>query len=133
MDAHCLEGLVHIVDYLESLRLCGWLLSCIGIDRHARLDNPERTAEAVGLSAVVVQDLKTKRVKGYKFDWNRVLKAEGDTGPFLQCVCSQCARNGNGGGACAHCAHTPSPSNYLLHTGYPVCFLNIMLDGLCSS
>jgi len=53
-------------------------------EKHARLDNPERTAEAVGLSAVVVQDLKTKRVKGYKFDWNRILKAEGDTGPFLQ-------------------------------------------------
>lgn len=41
------------------------------------------TAEAVGLAAVVVQDLKSRRVKNYTFDWERILKPEGDTGPFL--------------------------------------------------
>ena len=46
-------------------------------EKCARLDNPELTAEAVGLSAVVVQDLKAKRVKGYKFNWDQILKAEG--------------------------------------------------------
>eukprot|EP00041_Stephanoeca_diplocostata_P016202 m.318317 g.318317 ORF g.318317 m.318317 type:complete len:579 (+) comp20288_c0_seq7:186-1922(+) len=43
-----------------------------------------RTAAAIGLSAVVFQDLKSKRIKGYTFDWGRMLQAEGDTGPFVQ-------------------------------------------------
>eukprot|EP00041_Stephanoeca_diplocostata_P016201 m.318301 g.318301 ORF g.318301 m.318301 type:complete len:187 (+) comp20288_c0_seq4:290-850(+) len=30
------------------------------------------------------QDLKSKRIKGYTFDWGRMLQAEGDTGPFVQ-------------------------------------------------
>ena len=49
-----------------------------------RIPDPEAVAEALGLSAVVVQDLKSRRGRGYTFDWDRILQAEGDTGPFLQ-------------------------------------------------
>jgi arginyl-tRNA synthetase len=46
-------------------------------------DDIDTVAEAIGLAAVVVQDLKARRIKDYTFDWNRILKVEGDTGPFL--------------------------------------------------
>eukprot|EP00038_Savillea_parva_P019788 m.28866 g.28866 ORF g.28866 m.28866 type:complete len:581 (+) comp4553_c0_seq1:493-2235(+) len=41
------------------------------------------TAEAVGLACVVVQDLKSRRIKGYDFNWDAILNEEGDTGAFL--------------------------------------------------
>lgn len=46
--------------------------------------SPEGTANTVGLSTVVIQDLTAKRVKDYKFEWDRVTSFEGDTGPYLQ-------------------------------------------------
>jgi arginyl-tRNA synthetase len=46
--------------------------------------DPERTAEAVGLGAVVFASLATRRNKDVDFDWGRIVKFEGDTGPYLQ-------------------------------------------------
>ncbi|XP_055740552.1 probable arginine--tRNA ligase, mitochondrial [Salvelinus fontinalis] len=46
--------------------------------------SPEHTAEKVGISAVIVQDFKGPLGSDYKFDWDRVLQAQGDTGVFLQ-------------------------------------------------
>ncbi len=35
------------------------------------------------MSAVVVQDLRAGRVKDYKFDWQRMLETDGETGEGL--------------------------------------------------
>uniref|UniRef100_A0A8C7LP39 Probable arginine--tRNA ligase, mitochondrial n=1 Tax=Oncorhynchus mykiss TaxID=8022 RepID=A0A8C7LP39_ONCMY len=45
---------------------------------------PEDTAEKVGISALIVQDFKGPLGSDYKFDWDRILQAQGDTGVFLQ-------------------------------------------------
>ena len=38
----------------------------------------------MGLSAVIIQDLRAKRIKDYDFNWDRMLADHGDTGPYLQ-------------------------------------------------
>ncbi|KAJ8397615.1 hypothetical protein AAFF_G00436140 [Aldrovandia affinis] len=48
------------------------------------LEDPEDTAEKVGISALIVQDFKGPLVSDYKFNWDKVLQAQGDTGVFLQ-------------------------------------------------
>uniref|UniRef100_A0A668UR52 Probable arginine--tRNA ligase, mitochondrial n=1 Tax=Oreochromis aureus TaxID=47969 RepID=A0A668UR52_OREAU len=48
------------------------------------LENPEETAEKVGISALIIQDFKGPLQSDYKFDWDRMLQAQGDTGVFLQ-------------------------------------------------
>ena len=37
-----------------------------------------------GISAVIVNDLKQRRTKDYKFDWHNFMKHTGDTGVKLQ-------------------------------------------------
>jgi arginyl-tRNA synthetase len=41
-------------------------------------------ARAIGIGAVKYADLSTERLRGYVFDWDRMLAADGDTGPYLQ-------------------------------------------------
>ncbi|CAL8317176.1 unnamed protein product [Merluccius merluccius] len=48
------------------------------------MDDPGDTAEKVGMSALIVQDFKGPLESDYKFDWDRMLQAQGDTGVFLQ-------------------------------------------------
>uniref|UniRef100_S4RT50 Probable arginine--tRNA ligase, mitochondrial n=1 Tax=Petromyzon marinus TaxID=7757 RepID=S4RT50_PETMA len=48
------------------------------------LDDPEGTAEKLGIAAIIIQDFQGDLKKGYKFDWARVLQSRGDTGVFLQ-------------------------------------------------
>ncbi|KAG7509240.1 putative arginine-tRNA ligase, mitochondrial [Solea senegalensis] len=48
------------------------------------MDDPEHTAEKVGISALIIQDFKGPLQSDYKFDWDRMLQAQGDTGVFLQ-------------------------------------------------
>ncbi|XP_020483847.2 probable arginine--tRNA ligase, mitochondrial [Labrus bergylta] len=61
------------------------------------LENPEDTAEKVGISALIVQDFKGPLQSDYSFDWERMLQAQGDTGVFLQYtharLCSLIRRN----------------------------------------
>uniref|UniRef100_A0A8C7LM08 Probable arginine--tRNA ligase, mitochondrial n=1 Tax=Oncorhynchus mykiss TaxID=8022 RepID=A0A8C7LM08_ONCMY len=61
---------------------------------------PEDTAEKVGISALIVQDFKGPLGSDYKFDWDRILQAQGDTGVFLQYtharLCSLIHRYGDG-------------------------------------
>ncbi|XP_027896411.1 putative arginine--tRNA ligase, mitochondrial isoform X2 [Xiphophorus couchianus] len=61
------------------------------------LENPKDTAEKVGISALIVQDFKGPLRSDYKFDWDRMLQAQGDTGVFLQYtharLCSLMQRN----------------------------------------
>ncbi len=41
-------------------------------------------ARAVGMGAIIFNDLKNARVKDIEFDWERMLSFDGDTGPYLQ-------------------------------------------------
>lgn len=52
--------------------------------KYVQVEDPERVADLVGLSAVMIQDMQSKRVNNYTFDWKRMLSFEGDTGPYLQ-------------------------------------------------
>jgi arginyl-tRNA synthetase len=55
-------------------------------------------ARALGIGAVKYADLSTERMRGYVFDWDRMLAADGDTGPYLQYaharICSIFRRGG---------------------------------------
>lgn len=42
------------------------------------------TADVLGISAVIVNDLKQRRQRDYDFDWNRALQSNGDTGIKMQ-------------------------------------------------
>lgn len=42
------------------------------------------TENILGVSAVIVNDLKQRRMRDYSFDWDRVLQVNGDTGIKLQ-------------------------------------------------
>ncbi|XP_059897127.1 probable arginine--tRNA ligase, mitochondrial isoform X1 [Gadus macrocephalus] len=46
--------------------------------------DPGDTAEKVGMSALIVQDFRGPLEADYRFDWDRILQAQGDTGVFLQ-------------------------------------------------
>jgi len=50
----------------------------------SEIEDPEKTADIVGVSAVVIQDFSAKRIKDYAFNLERATAAEGDTGPYLQ-------------------------------------------------
>jgi arginyl-tRNA synthetase len=41
-------------------------------------------ADAISLGAIKYADLSNDRIKDYVFDWDRMLAAEGNTGPYLQ-------------------------------------------------
>lgn len=52
--------------------------------KYEQVENPEKTADVLGISAVMVQDMKGKRINNYNFDMDRMTSFEGDTGPYLQ-------------------------------------------------
>jgi arginyl-tRNA synthetase len=52
--------------------------------KYAQLEDPEGTADVVGMTAVKIQDMTGKRINDYNFDWQRMFSFEGDTGPYLQ-------------------------------------------------
>lgn len=53
-------------------------------EKYAQIADPERTADILAVSAVVVQDMAARRIKDYEFKIERVTQFEGDTGPYLQ-------------------------------------------------
>ncbi|KAI0477862.1 arginyl-tRNA synthetase [Xylariaceae sp. FL0804] len=52
--------------------------------KYAQVENPESTADTLGISGVMTQDMKGKRNNNYNFDLNVMMSFEGDTGPYLQ-------------------------------------------------
>ncbi len=52
--------------------------------KNPALAGAAEVAEAVGVGAVVFNDLKRERVKDVEFVWEEVLSFEGDTGPYVQ-------------------------------------------------
>jgi arginyl-tRNA synthetase len=53
-------------------------------EKNPNLENKEKIAEEIGVSALVFNDLKNKRSGDVKFDWDQALSFEGDTGPYVQ-------------------------------------------------
>lgn len=44
----------------------------------------KEVAKAVGIGAIIFNDLKNKRSRDVDFDWNQILSFDGETGPYLQ-------------------------------------------------
>lgn len=53
-------------------------------NKYVQVQEPEKVADILGISAVMVQDMSGKRINNYEFDINRMTSFEGDTGPYLQ-------------------------------------------------
>lgn len=47
-------------------------------------DTAEEIAKAVGIGAVVFNELSNYRIKDYVFSWDHILNFEGETGPYVQ-------------------------------------------------
>jgi arginyl-tRNA synthetase len=54
------------------------------LEKNPNLENISETAKKVGCGAVVFNDLKNHRTLDYDFDMEKMLKFEGQTGPYLQ-------------------------------------------------
>lgn len=48
------------------------------------MDQQDAIADQLGISAILIQDMKSKRSKNYSFAWDRMTDARGDTGVLLQ-------------------------------------------------
>jgi arginyl-tRNA synthetase len=53
-------------------------------EKNPELDDKDRVAEQIGVSAIVFNDLKNSRIKDVKFDWETMLNFDGETGPYVQ-------------------------------------------------
>lgn len=67
-----------------------------GEEKEARIgkipeEEREHIARAVGLGAIIFNDLRTKRNKDVEFNWDRILNFEGATGPYCQNAHVRCA------------------------------------------
>ncbi|KAJ6008206.1 Arginine--tRNA ligase cytoplasmic [Penicillium herquei] len=52
--------------------------------KYSQVANPVETADTLGITAVMVQDMTGKRINGYTFNLEAMTSFEGDTGPYLQ-------------------------------------------------
>lgn len=53
-------------------------------EKNPSLENKEEVAKQVGVGAVVFQELFHNRIKDYVFSWEKMLSAEGESGPYVQ-------------------------------------------------
>lgn len=56
-------------------------------NKNPNLDNKDEVAKAVGLGAVIFNDLSNNRIKDEVFDWDTMLNFNGETGPYVQYIC----------------------------------------------
>jgi len=73
----------------EALQRAERVIAERGEDKEARIgkipeEERKNIARAVGLGAIIFNDLRTKRTKDVEFDWDRILSFEGATGPYCQ-------------------------------------------------
>ena len=73
----------------EAIQRAEQVIEERGEDKEARIGKiPEgarhKIARAVGLGAIIFNDLRTRRTKDVEFDWDRILAFEGATGPYCQ-------------------------------------------------
>ncbi|KAI1002459.1 Arginine--tRNA ligase, cytoplasmic [Podosphaera aphanis] len=52
--------------------------------KYEQVENPLATADILGISSVMVQDMNGKRINNYEFNMDTMTSFEGDTGPYLQ-------------------------------------------------
>jgi arginyl-tRNA synthetase len=79
------KGNVKFLD--DILQECGTSMHEVmqrNSEKYVQVESPERVADTLGISAVMVQDMRGKRVNNYPFDISRMTSFEGDTGPYLQ-------------------------------------------------
>ena len=74
-------GVVKLYDVLEMAMKLSYEQI---ITKNPNIENPEEIARKVGCGAVVFNDLKNHRTLDYDFDMEKMLKFEGQTGPYLQ-------------------------------------------------
>lgn len=53
-------------------------------EEKSQMKDIDTIADQLGMSAILIQDMKSKRGKDYEFSWERMTDARGDTGVFLQ-------------------------------------------------
>lgn len=53
-------------------------------EKNPSLENKREIAEAIGIGAVIFNDLKNSRIKDIVFIWDEVLNFDGETGPYVQ-------------------------------------------------
>jgi arginyl-tRNA synthetase len=53
-------------------------------EKNPTLERKDEVAEAVGVGAVIFNDLKSNRIRDIVFNWNEALNFNGETGPYLQ-------------------------------------------------
>ncbi|XP_037698554.1 probable arginine--tRNA ligase, mitochondrial isoform X2 [Choloepus didactylus] len=70
-------------DVLNEIQL-RMLQNMASIKTTKELENPQETAERVGLAALIIQDFRGSLLSDYQFSWDRVFQSRGDTGVFLQ-------------------------------------------------
>ena len=74
-------GVVKLYDVLEMAMKLSYEQI---VEKNPNITNPEEIARKVGCGAVVFNDLKNHRTLDYDFDLEKMLKFEGQTGPYLQ-------------------------------------------------
>ncbi|EFE41807.1 hypothetical protein TRV_03489 [Trichophyton verrucosum HKI 0517] len=52
--------------------------------KYEQIEDPVATADVLGITSVMVQDMSGKRINGYEFNLENMTSFEGDTGPYLQ-------------------------------------------------
>jgi arginyl-tRNA synthetase len=75
---------VFLEDILDEAREVMHTQMKSNADKYATIEDPERTSDIIGITAVKIQDMSGKRGNDYEFDWKRMTSFEGDTGPYLQ-------------------------------------------------
>ncbi|KAF4126459.1 arginyl-tRNA synthetase [Geosmithia morbida] len=53
-------------------------------EKYAQIEDPDKVADILGISSVMVQDMTGKRINNYTFNMDAMTSFEGDTGPYLQ-------------------------------------------------
>lgn len=59
-------------------------------EKNPDAENIDEVAKAVGVGAVLFQELSNSRIKDYTFSWDRTLSFEGETGPYVQYTHARC-------------------------------------------
>ncbi len=65
---------------------------CLAIinEKNPNLENKEKTAEMVGVGAVIFGTLFSSRIKDITFSYDKALNFDGETGPYVQYTCARC-------------------------------------------
>ena len=76
------EGNVVLMDDLlnESAKKAFAIIN----EKNPELEDKEDIAEAVGIGAMIFNDLFNSRAKNVTFSWDNMLSFDGETGPYLQ-------------------------------------------------